>query len=409
MPIKRRDPQPTGVRGIKKDGPDRFLVCTTWRDPRTGKERRREGVATSLAKAVKLKEKLRTEDLEKEMPTRMRFSDYAERWIEERANELAPSTRERYATSLAHLSVAFGTYWLDAIQPADVRKWQSKALASRKPATINGWLRVMRQMLSTAQQDGLVGSNVARAVKTLREGRTGGRRGRSLTAEQFAKFYSTLRSLTEQGEIEEDLERMLIAAGWSGMRRGELYALRFEDVIDGELHIVRAVWKRTEKETKTDDPRVIAFVGPLALAIEAQRAWLMRVQHPGLQSGLVFPASPRQALAGARRRGVDELSWFRAGSCLTDPIENVVEAAGLPAISLHSFRRTYENLLRQAGVDDLVRRSLAGWRTETAQTIYAGVADGERKAAVIAMESLVEQAKAKLRPELRPGQKTEVD
>lgn len=67
----------------------------------------------------------------------------------------------------------------------------------------------------------------------------------------------------------------------------------------------------------------------------------------------------------------------------------VVEKAGITDISGHSLRRTWENLLRVAGVDQLVRRAMAGWRTERAQAIYATVAKEEREAAGEAMVNLV--------------------
>ena len=60
-------------------------------------------------------------------------------------------------------------------------------------------------------------------------------------------------------------------------------------------------------------------------------------------------------------------------------------AAGLPRISLHSLRRTWEDLLREAGVDDLVRRAMACWRSPGAQAIYASVDRRERDAAVGAL------------------------
>ena len=47
------------------------------------------------------------------------------------------------------------------------------------------------------------------------------------------------------------------------------------------------------------------------------------------------------------------------------------------------------NHLRQAGVDELVRRSLAGWRSDDAQEIYAGVDKREGAAAGDAMVQLV--------------------
>ena len=87
-----------------------------------------------------------------------------------------------------------------------------------------------------------------------------------------------------------------------------------------------------------------------------------------------------------------EESWYRAASCLVEPIRAVVKRAKVPAVSPHSFRRTQENLARKAGVDQLVRRAQAGWRSEKAQAIYALVDNGERVAAGCAVVKLVEAA-----------------
>ena len=182
---------------------------------------------------------------------------------------------------------------------------------------------------------------------------------------------------------------MLVVLAWTGIRRGELMALRFEDVSSGELHVERAVYRGQEKGTKTDDPRRVALPPPAVEAITQQQAWLDKTSHPGRPSGLIFPASFQQAKAGAARRGVTELNWFRSGSVLDRPLAKVVEHAGIPPVSPHRFRRTYENLLRRAGVDELVRRSLAGWRSDDAQEIYAAVDKGERIAAGEAMVELV--------------------
>lgn len=143
---------------------------------------------------------------------------------------------------------------------------------------------------------------------------------------------------------------------------------------------MRALCKTTRKEKtlKTDDPRIVPVPAPLAAVLDEQRRWLLEEQHAGLASGLVFPARLQHAKAGRTRRGDGELCWYRSLSVLDRPLRLVVAKAGVPEISVHSFRRTYENLLRRAGVDDLVRRSMAGWRSEQAQAIYAGVDRTER-------------------------------
>ena len=237
---------------------------------------------------------------------------------------------------------------------------------------------------------GVLSGNPARAVKGLKEGRTQGRRGRSLSADEFKKFVVTIERMAGEGAFSRYCAVAACRCFRTGMRKGELLAPRWTDLyVDGELRVERAVWQRQEKTTKTDDPRRIVVVEPLAEVLSEQRRWLFSTQHPGFSSGLIFPANLRQAKAGARRRGSDKLSWYRSTSIFHKPLAKVVAEAGITEISQHSLRRTWENLLREANVDVLVRRALAGWRTEKAQAIYATVDKKEREAAGEAVVRLV--------------------
>lgn len=83
------------------------------------------------------------------------------------------------------------------------------------------------------------------------------------------------------------------------------------------------------------------------------------------------------------------MHWYRSASSLDKPLAKVVAAAKLLSVSLHSFGGRYENLLTKAGVDQLVRRSLAGWRSQDAQDIYACVDRDERDQAARAVLQLV--------------------
>lgn len=387
MTIKVTRPKPTGVPGIVQDGPGRFLVRARWRDT-TGRRRKREGVAATLAEAVALKESLAREEAPKERPTRQRFSAFAEQWIEEHGGRAAPSTRTFWATALAHATVAFGDVFVDALAPAEFRAWRNRAAKRVSPATFNGWLRTVRVCLDDAVEDGILQMNPARAVKTLREGRTAGARGTSLSVDEFRRFVSATKLVAAE-RVAEDVARLVLLLAWTGVRIGEARALRWDDLVDGELHVERSVWNRYEKATKTDDPRRVTVVGPLAEVLAEQRRWLLERQHAGLSSGLMFPASPVQARGGASRRGDDEVTWYRSASVVAEPLRRIAAVAEVPRITAHSLRRTWENLLRRAGVDQLVRRSLAGWRTEEAQAIYATVDPAERKAAGAAVVRLV--------------------
>lgn len=387
LAYKKQNAEPTGVPGIRKRGPDRFHVVVTWIDRKTGRRRKREGTVGSFEAAVVLRRTLR-EEVEPGRPTRMRLADYAPRWLQRKRRELATSTTERYIGSLAHITERFGDYWIDAIDQGDIDGWfQGLAAGKLAPSTINGWLRVFRNLLDGAVAEGLRVGNPARSVRALREKRTSGPRGRALTAEQLGQFLTTARALGASGEIALDAARLLELIAWTGVRRGEAFGLMWEDVVQGELHIVRAASFGELKGTKTDDPRIVGIPGPLRVVLEGQRAWLQESAHPGAPSGLIFPASSRR-----RKRARDPQNpsdWLRSASSLTKPLTKVLGEAGLPKVTLHSLRRTYENILRQAGVDEQVRRTVAGWRSNTTQAIYAGVDSSERASAAEAFLRLV--------------------
>lgn len=320
---------------------------------------------------------------------RILFSAFLEQWASINKGRFQPSTKVRYVDCLAHTSTSLGHIYVDALVPSDFRQWVASSLGEGyAPATVSGWLRVARLVLDDAVADGLLPGNPAKAIKGLAPGRTQGKRGNSLTPDEFRRFLAHVPTCG----LSPDIARMLLVAAWTGCRKGELLALHFEDYKDGELRIERSVWRRNLKPTKTDDPRRVVVVEPLAQVLNEQRRWLLESQHPALSTGLMFPARPKQAKAGRTRREVDELSWFRSETVLDAPLRKVVEAAGITPISLHSLRRTYENLLRKAGVDDLVRRSMAGWRSEEAQRIYANVDPEERRAAAKALVALVREA-----------------
>ena len=375
-------PKPTRVPGIVQLGPERFRVRARWTDQRTGRRIKKQSMAPTLAEAIALKENLVADGVQTRQPTRQRFLDYAEQWMQLHGNRLARSTQDRYIGSLAHISVHFGQYYVDSIIPSDVRTWVAQQAKKYAPATINGRLRVMRQCLDDAVEDGLLSSNPARIVRAIPEGRTGGKRGTALSKDEFRRMLISIDNLSGQ-ELASDVARLLKVIAWTGLRKGEALALKWSDYLEGELRITRSVWRGREKTTKTGDPRIIAVVEPLQEVLTEQRHWLMSIQHPGLASGLMFPASPKHV------KDVESTNWYRSPTAVDKALAKVVKDAGIPPISAHSLRRTFENLMRAAGVDQLVRRALAGWRSEKAQAIYASVDRDERDAAANAVVNLV--------------------
>lgn len=154
MPINGKGAKPVkGVPGIKvvknsdPNGPDRYIVRTTYRDPKTGKKIDREGVVTgTLEDALALRDRLHRQAPQNET-SRERWRDFAERWASDHLRTVEPSTKERYVNALAHLNRGFGDFFVDALEPKDLKMWFHQQEGEYSPRTINGWIAVMRLAL----------------------------------------------------------------------------------------------------------------------------------------------------------------------------------------------------------------------------------------------------------------------
>ena len=99
---------------------------------------------------------------------RITFSEYAGWWIEQRP--LRPRTRETYDSQLKHLLATFGPAQLNAISSADVRAWHGRlSQTTLHPNTVSKIYRLLRTILTTAVDDGLLPSNPARIRGASRE------------------------------------------------------------------------------------------------------------------------------------------------------------------------------------------------------------------------------------------------
>ena len=401
MPRKQQRRRPTKVPGIWRLEDGRFLVRTTWRDPRTGKRKKREQTVSTMQEALAVQSAPRGEE---RRHSRENLRDFVTRWARDHLKRLAPSTKERYLQASARLSVELGDVYVDALTPKDIRRLIDRARPDFAPTTINGWLSVFRLMLDLAVDEGLLLSNPARRNRALPTPRTMGKRAVSLGPEPFHRFISTTEELAQCGAISSDIGRMILVLAWTGCRISEICALKWSCVDGEEIHVDRSVWQRIEKGTKQNEPRTLPKIEPLRKALEAQRRWLFDVRHPGLTSGLVFPASPRQAVAGASRRKASDVSWYRSRSCLDKALVLVCEKAAVPQLSPHALRRSFEKLLRRAEVDGLVRRSLAGWASTDAQEIYTDVDAEDRAAALGSVVQLVKEEGSNVRPFVRPSE-----
>jgi integrase len=148
------------------------------------------------------------------------------------------------------------------------------------------------------------------------------------------------RNDAERAEDAQDAELVRVAA-YTGLRQGELRALRWRDVREGVVTVSRAVSAEQVTGTKGGRVRHVPLVPTAAHA-------LARLRQRG-----DFTAPSELVFCNWRGRPLDK-------SALVARFKRARDAAGLRPLRFHDLRHTYGSLLAQAGVDVLSIKNAMG-------------------------------------------------
>ncbi len=217
-------------------------------------------------------------------PQRLTVAEYAELWLAERGPALRPRTLAAYRRIFDRdLLPEFGRLPLAALTRADIKKYASqRAFAGASANTVRNVLAPLRAMLTTAVDDELVRKNVA--LKLPRVGRPPRQIG-SPTREQ-------VDAVIEAAPV--SARGPLLVAATSGLRRGEVFGLRWDDV-DFDQRLIRVRSSNQDGEIvrpKTAaGERLVPMFGSLRQTLLEERA---RSAFKG-SDDFVFPSADGSA------------------------------------------------------------------------------------------------------------------
>lgn len=361
----------TRYPGVLRTPEGRFRIRVKVRNPKTGKmmEIDRLVEARDAGAAAALRQQLREEVLNgtQNRAERTRLGDYARSWLLAREPGLKPSTADRYATTLEkHVVPALGDYYMDALMPDDLVRWRDAQKA--KPSTVNSRLRILRTLLADATDELGLGRDPAARISAVREARVVDERDANrLTGPELATVLAALERDAPEWHA------LFLCLALTGARFGEASALKWSDIDEKTalIHIRRSQWQGIVDTTKTDRCRTVPMTPPLKTALDAQKDRLRAEDRLG---EWVFPS----------RKG----TLLRTAS-LRKPLLAALKAAEIERRhTVHGFRRTFNNLLRQVTTGEVVR-AMTGHVTEAMTEHYSHVELGERRSAVDRMLELV--------------------
>jgi integrase len=146
-------------------------------------------------------------------------------------------------------------------------------------------------------------------------------------------------------------------ASWTGLDKGELEGLRWEDLQNGDLYVTRKIWQGHIKDPKTEQRKApVPVIAPLKNLLEQYR-----IQCDSPTEGWLFPAA-----RGSKPIRMDALAARHIRPKIPKDAWH----------GWHSFRRGLATNLRSMGVpDDIIQRILRHGNVATTQRFYAKTLD----------------------------------
>ena len=276
--------------------------------------------------------------------------EYLTEWVSDSdsaRDTVRQRTYERYESIVrVHLAPALGRVKLKALTPAHVRGlYREKLDSGLSPRSVLHIHRTLSKALKQATDDGgLIPRNVAAPVKPPRPRRE---EIRLLNHQQVQALFETAR--------EDRLEALYVVAVTTGLRRGELQGLKWED-LDLEAGTLQV--RRTLSEPrggyifeapKSGKGRNIRLTQRAVAALREHRKRQLeeRMQHAGLwqDHGLAFPSQVGTPLSGGN---------------LNRSFKATLQRACLPEIRFHDLRHTCATILLRQGVNPKFVQELLG-------------------------------------------------
>jgi integrase len=301
------------------------------------------------------------------------FAAWAESWMTLATPGLAPATAARYRELLdLHVLPALGSRRIGSLTAGHGLDLQ-RAMLERglSPVTIWSALRLAKALTAEALRLGVIGADPLAAIRHLRQPP---RQRDVLPPERFAFFFSNVSSRvgTESGTIGE----LIALALATGLRRGELLALRWRDIEAdfAALAVTGSLCPLAGRKT----PKTLAGARRVALppaAAELLRARRIRAAERALAAGVPLDSLPVFP-------GPDGLSFANP-----DTVSQQVRRALPDGVSLHGLRHAHATALISAGINPrAVQARLGHADIRTTLGVYAHALPRDDAQAIAVLE-----------------------
>jgi integrase len=396
------------VKGhIRERSPGHWAIVIDIRDPTGSRKRRWHSFAGTKRQAQTECARLISEIKGGTYidPSKVTVAEYLDRWLAHVATQISAGSHKTYSTMVrAYIRPVIGAMQLAKLRPADIAHLYALTLGGAAPLRLRHGLaprsvalvhRVLSQALRQAVQWQLLSVNPATAVKAPKIER---RHMDVLDPAATLALVDAARGT--------DLFMPVLLAAMTGLRRGEIAALRWRSVnLDiGQLSVVANVeqvgYRTREKPPKSGRGRSVAL--PALVVNELRRHRMHQAEHL-LRLGIRQDEATHVCL---RAGGTP---WPPSG--LTTTFGSLLGASGLPRVRFHDLRHSHATHLLAANVHPKVVQERLG-HASIAMTLdlYSHTVKGMQEEAAASVDTIMRAAmKKKGSKAVANGRKTVMD
>ena len=314
--------------------------------------------------------------------TKYTVGEWLDRWLDEKRTEgKRTKTIDRYEGIIRlHLKPNIGMIPMDKLTPLQVKELEMSLVNNgMDPKGVDQVHRVLNAALPDAFTMELIGRNPAAPVKPPKRPKK----------KVFIPEVSRVKSLiSEANRSGHHLTPMIHLAAYTGLRRGEIAGLTWEnvDLDEAELSVVQLLVV-TAHGVKMEPPKTES--GERTIDLDPDTVDLLRKHRAGQMelanalgiepTGIVFP-----------KRGLTD--WCRP-TVMGRVASTWAKRAGCPEVTLHTLRHFHASVLLQSGLNPAVVAERLGHSSAAITlSIYAHCLPGWQRGAADAFSNMMRNA-----------------
>jgi integrase len=292
---------------------------------------------------------------------RRTVADALDAWVETIASQKETSTRLEYERLAAALAQDFKRTSLEDMSKLDVQRYANTLRKTLRHGTVRKYITVLQMALGTAVDWRWIGTNVAQRISIKKD-------DNPIDVDGLSDEESDALLAAAAGR---SMEHLLAIGVWTGLRKGELLGLRWQDIGLHRLNVRQTlVWRSGQPWSFKPRPKTRAgrrsfpLLPVVAEALEKQNARVAdlrgRAGDLWTEYDLVFP---------------NEIGAPIHPANVNHELARLEKASGVEHHRVHDWRHTAATKMLTAGVADRIVMEVCGWSDRTMLDRYQHVTD----------------------------------